>query len=269
MAAAPPDNRIFIRLDLQPPAWTKQPFAIRTRIAEMITTPLECIPKATLVRTGWAITPSNATIREKVLQTQDKWAPLLAADKVETAKKWHTYVVPMCPPYLEDFDGLRMDFEDGIRKEAKIQTGLEPVRVQLSRHCREHDAFTTWIISFSELPRKRFALFGTSQLGRIISKASPPRQCGNCWDYHPRRVCSRSSKCRNCGRARHDGACESATQCTNCRASHPADDPSCPARPKRSNGVIQKILKPELRRLRAVGDRSWRQHNPAQPPGHP
>ncbi|KAK7403392.1 hypothetical protein QQX98_010836 [Neonectria punicea] len=84
-----------------------------------------------------------------------------------------------------------------------------PVRVQFSTHHEEHDGTTTWLISFTEQPRKLFFLFGSSFLSREITKSSPPTSVHtNCWDYHERRTCFRNARCRACTRPPRDGACE-------------------------------------------------------------
>ncbi|KAH6995449.1 hypothetical protein BKA56DRAFT_694529, partial [Ilyonectria sp. MPI-CAGE-AT-0026] len=81
------DTRVFVRLHKNSPAWKKQPFAIRTHLAEKLGIKLDAIPQASRTKTGWAIRPANLDIRNKILNKEACWAPALGATAVELATK--------------------------------------------------------------------------------------------------------------------------------------------------------------------------------------
>ncbi|KAF7543581.1 hypothetical protein G7Z17_g10621 [Cylindrodendrum hubeiense] len=65
-AIAYDDTRVFVRLHENSPAWDKQPFAIRTHLADKL---------------------ANLDIRNKIINEEACWAPALGADAVELATK--------------------------------------------------------------------------------------------------------------------------------------------------------------------------------------
>ncbi|KAM4055750.1 endonuclease/Exonuclease/phosphatase family protein [Hirsutella rhossiliensis] len=65
------------------------------------------------------------------------------------------------------------------------------------------------IVSFQAAIQRRWRLFGTSRLARLIAKTARPAQCDTCWDYHSRYACDRKQACRRCGGKDHrDNDCK-------------------------------------------------------------
>ncbi|KAH6959817.1 hypothetical protein BKA56DRAFT_436705, partial [Ilyonectria sp. MPI-CAGE-AT-0026] len=126
-AVAYDDPRVFIRLHEKSPAWEKQPFAIRTHLANKLGIKLDAIPQASRTKTGWAIRPANLDIRNKIINEEACWAPALGADAIELATKWITYVVAECPRSLTDLLGRTVDYEAALKDEVEAQTGLRAV----------------------------------------------------------------------------------------------------------------------------------------------
>ncbi|KAL6405974.1 high-affinity glucose transporter RGT2 [Ilyonectria robusta] len=257
------DNRVFVRLDENSPAWDKQPFAIRTHLADKLGIKLDAIPQASRTKTGWAIRPANLDIRNKIINEEACWAPALGATAVELATRWITYVIADCPRNLTDLMGKTVDYEAALKDEVEAQTGLRAISCRPSRNDDPTEPTKTLLISFLEQPKHSFRLFGTSRLARLIRKTARPNQCNLCWDYHSRHSCDRTARCVSCGRTPHEGMpCEYETQCLNCRGPHPSDDRKCPARPRRQNGVLKRLTQPEKRGVREIGERLFRQLHP-------
>lgn len=243
-----------MRLEADAPARNHERYAIRTHIAAKVGIDLRRIPAAFPVNTGWAIRSSDAATRDLLVQRQSDWAPDLGATEVEISQKWHSYVVADCPRRLTDLRGNEINYDEAVREEIACQTGLEPVGIRTSRHDAGEMPTRTLIVSFLEPTQRPWRLFGASRLARYIDKPSIPSQCDKCWDFHARHSCNRVPRCRRCGKNNHPSHdCTVPEQCANCLGPHTADYPKCPARPKRSNGMIRRLTQEEKSLVRQMG----------------
>jgi hypothetical protein len=125
------------------------------------------------------------TIRDLLVQRQSEWAEDPGATAVEASQKWFTYVVSDCPRRLTDLHGNEVDYDAAVKDEITAQTGLTPISIRPSRHNSDDLPSRTLLVSLLEPTRRRWCLFGTSRLARLIIKTNPPNQCDVCWDYHP------------------------------------------------------------------------------------
>ncbi|KAM4061731.1 endonuclease-reverse transcriptase domain-containing protein [Hirsutella rhossiliensis] len=148
----------------------------------------------------------------------------------------------------------RIDYEPAAKDEIACQTGLKPIRVRPARRKPNDPLTCTLIVSFLEPTDKPWRLFGSSRLAQYIERSSLPSQCDKCWDFHARHTCDRQASCKRCGRRGHDAeACVALERCANCLGPHAADFAKCPARPKRSHGVIRRLTREEKSRARELG----------------
>ncbi|KJZ69944.1 hypothetical protein HIM_10667 [Hirsutella minnesotensis 3608] len=247
---APPkeDLRVFVRLAADAPARNHERYAIRTHIAVRVGIDLRRIPAAFPVNTGWAIQTSDAATRDFLVQRQAAWAVDLEAAAVEISQKWHSYVVADCPRRLTDLRGVEIHYEEAVKEEITCQTGLKPISIRPSRHDSGDMPTQTLIVSFLEPTQRPWRLFGASRLARYIDKPSIPSQCDKCRDFHARHSCDRTARCRRCGKTDHRSQeCAALEQCANCLGPHCADDPRCPARPKRVHGMVRRLTREERR----------------------
>lgn len=256
-----PDLRLFIRLDDNSPAWSKQPLAIRHKLAQLTNQKVEDITQATLVKTGWAIRPANQEARNTILQHAATIESYMGATKVEPNQKWITCVVTGVPSQTTDFDGEPIPCAELLQTEVKIQAGMSPVRIAESKHNDPNSKTKTLLVSFLEAPKRRFTIFG-SAISRVIRKTESIPQCDNCWDFHPRYYCNRTAKCKNCSKNTHNGPCSHEEQCVNCLGPHPADDPRCPGRPSRKDGRIIRFTRAQRNQIRKEGSRLFKRHHP-------
>ncbi|KJZ70669.1 hypothetical protein HIM_09942 [Hirsutella minnesotensis 3608] len=126
----------------------------------------------------------------------------------------------------------------------------------------------TLIVSFLEPTQRPWRLFGASRLARYIDKPSIPSQCDKCWGFHARHSCDQTARCRRCGKTDHRGQeCAAPEQCANCLGPHCADDPKCPARPKRVHGMVRRLTREERRLVRQAGAQLFAQQK-RQTPNH-
>jgi hypothetical protein len=183
---------------------------------------------------------------------------IFSAEEITIPQKWYNYAVPLVPRHLRDhIDGGLLEVPDLIEDEARLQTGLKPVSCRLSKHGYDSDTgLATWIVSFHE-PVKRFRLFSTSGLARLIDKTPRPEiHDPGCMGYCNPAKCSRIARCRNCGQRNIDhapGPCENPPQCANCQGPWPADHEDCGARPTRKDGILKKPTRKELQAFRRQG----------------
>ncbi|KAM4061682.1 endonuclease-reverse transcriptase domain-containing protein [Hirsutella rhossiliensis] len=142
----------------------------------------ERMPQIARVKTGWAIRASDREARDLLVERQDDWAARLGAVAVEGFQKWHTYAVADCPRQLTDIWGAAVDYDQAIKEEIKLQTGAEPIDVHIAkRYSESSDQPTvTMIVSFQAAIQRRWRLFGTSRLARLIAKTARPRTCRRC-----------------------------------------------------------------------------------------
>ncbi len=264
-APAPEDLRVFIRLESDAPARKHISYAIRTHIASKTGIELHRLPQASAVNSGWAIRAADIPTRDLLVQRKADWAEDLGATAVEISQKWFTYVVEECPRRLTDIQGHEVHYLTALQDEVKCQTGLTPVNMRMTLGDTGELPTKTLVISFLEPTKRPWRLFGASRLARVLKKSNSPRPCSTCWDYHAQRVCARSSVCKRCGEPGHAlEGCTAPERCVNCFGPHAADFTKCPARPKRSHGVLHRLTKGQKEIVRQFGSQLHQQQMQSQ-----
>ena len=165
---------------------------------------------------------------------------------------------------MYDWHGRSLDFDQYFQEEVIAQTGLEPVSVKPGRYNDDNLSTQTMIVSFRQLPTRRFRLFGSSSLARLLDKPKIPQQCTVCWDFHSWRKCSRTPRCGRCGKNGHELAnCVSPEQCPNCLEPAPANHKDCPLQPRVAREVVQRLDKKQRKAARTIGAKRYRIRYPA------
>jgi hypothetical protein len=264
------DNRIFIAISdparrLQQPS----PFAVRQAICKsMGGITLSDIPSASPINTGWAITPANQTVRDRLLTQENRelLARALDGDAVRVPERWINYAVQGVPSSFRTLDSTEIPTTTQlVEEEVFSQTGKQPVSCRTSRHGANQNGLTTWIVSYKE-PVRSFRLFGSSQFSKEIHKhPTIQRHNPGCQQYCNAARCTRVARCEHCGDRtdRHQGLfgddCPHKAKCANCYGPHPASHSNCPAAPRRVRGHIIKPTRAELNAVRRAG-RATYQH---------
>ena len=149
------DSRIFIAISnpavrLQQPS----PFAVRQAICKSIGgLTLKDIPTASPINTGWAITPANQIIRDRLLtqENQELLVRALDGDAVRIPERWINYAVQGVPSSFRTLDGTDLPTTTQlVEEEVCSQTGKQPVSCRTSRHGANQNGLTTWIVSYKE-----------------------------------------------------------------------------------------------------------------------
>lgn len=258
------DDRIFARLSEERLLSRPDPYVARTTLARGLATigiTAQDIPDITAIRTGWAIRPASAGVRDKLMAPENRLRvqQLLNAEKVELPVLWYSYALSGIPATFSSYDGNgSVNTAAIIDDEVHIQTGRRPVDCHPSRRGPDlATGMTTWVISFEE-PVPPFRLF-SGQRRSVLIKKQPKIELHNpgCQGYCNTRRCNRHARCNNCSKSldnHPEGPCTAPSRCANCRGPFPAGHNGCPARPAIKNGKIQKLTKRELQSVRRTGN---------------
>ncbi|KAF5606674.1 endonuclease reverse transcriptase [Fusarium subglutinans] len=122
---------------------------------------------------GQSPAPASTTVKNTLLNMAGDIISQIGADAVEESSKWHTYIIENVPTNVL-IGNKRIDLTKRIEMEIEAQTGLKPVRAQITRKSDETTGKAGIIASFTQKPRTRFTLFGTSQLSRALTRNTRP-----------------------------------------------------------------------------------------------
>ena len=268
-ASVKQDKRILVGIPTIHQKNRQEPYAIRKEICKQIPGILMSeLPKVTPTAQGWALHPTNLSVRDKLTSQENKEILLriMHGDAVRLPEVWHTYAIQGVPLHLQDVFGQPIDItEEEIATEAFAQTGRHPISVRPSQHGPNLQTYRiTWLVSFRDSVPS-FRLFGASEQAHPIVKKTPiTRHDPGCQGYCNPRHCTRYGRCSNCSKRidQHEGPsggeCQHASNCANCHGPFPADHRNCPAAPNRKNGKIIKLTRAELSAIRKAGDRLYR-----------
>jgi len=245
-----------------------EPFALRRELCAKISgLTLAAIPTITPTRTGWAITASDLTTRDRLLAQENSEILLRTLDgtSVKQPEIWHNYAVPGVPITIHSLVGPVTNTAELITEEVIAQTKKRPVSCRPSRHgANPLTGKITWIVSFLE-PVRPFRIFNASDLAKAIHKnPAIARHNPGCQGYCNPAKCTRYARCPHCSSRtdQHIGPsgenCAEAARCANCHGPHPAKHENCPAAPKRRGGKLIKLTKKELDAVRRHGDKQFR-----------
>lgn len=252
-----PDDRLFLRVPPGHDMANRTPTDIRLTLVEITGLTLADIKEVQKVRSGFAIRARNQESYERLQHPY----PFFEKNGLhfEEAQQWHTYIVAGVPRALHGHRGST-PVDQLLHAEAKAATGEPPISCRLSKHqAAENDApVRDWVISFARPVKAGFKVFGSKPARRVEKKAQVT-QCTSCWDFHDPRNCNRAAKCVACSAPAHpqDQGCAGPNRCTNCHGPHKASDQTCPARPKRKDGQLQRPSKKQLQSLRQIGARAF------------
>ncbi|KAI6582841.1 hypothetical protein MCOR12_011830 [Pyricularia oryzae] len=253
-----PSNRILIRVNDKLRMVTREPYAVTTKLAELVSVPHNEIPNAKRTPTGWGVTVASKETRQKILNPSAVKAIMDALDarEITVPTTWHIYAVSGMPRTLNCLDG-RKDVHEVIQEEITVAAGQQPVNWHISKHGYDpHTAEGTWIISFLQ-PVKPFQLFGMSKRARKVEKSRKiTHHHDGCQGYCEIRRCVRQARCGIYGEAKHateEEPCKAAPKCVNCHGHFPSGYKNCPARPLMVNGKFERPLQRKLKGIRKIG----------------
>jgi len=217
--------------------------------------------KCDIVATGIALTPTDDVARRLLLEKAELICCTLNATSLDEAEVWHTYLVKQVPIAIGGYLEAAKNIDDKmVADEALIQTGRSPCSSRMVAKV-ESSGSRSWLLSFRQ-PVDQFRLFDASAPSRELEKKRQIMQCQQCWGFHPDRHCDRNRRCGRCAHDSHEHQCAIPPRCTNCLGPHPADDPACPARPRRQNGQVTRLTKRQSQAVRAAGSALWAKKNP-------
>lgn len=255
------DRRVIIRLGTDHEARKASPFELRQKIQQLI-------PDKTLIADVWTV-PSGVAIlapspakAATLLQYKEAIENRFGNANVERQETWTTFVVGPIPKKLRGLDGLYDPFDGLLQDELAPIRDIVPIRhVTWTRRSLNDEPFGNIRICVPEIKASKFPsrlrLFGEAVSVQRIKKRSQITTCDKCYGFHATRTCARPAKCKDCGTEAHDGPCKMPAKCLNCRGPHSSVDVSCPARPRRKNGVLIRPTYNQLQQIRLAGQREF------------
>ena len=256
------DLRILVRVNSTNKSLIYDTYAARIAICQNIQgITLKDIPRAASINTGWAITPANQEIKDKLMEAQNKELLLkaLKGEAVEVPTTWYSYAVPgVRSGYFQpETRSILPVTKELVEEEVIAQTGVSPVKCTCKAPVGDNP--TTWVIHFLE-PVRPFQLFGSSERAQLIRK-NPKILHHNpgCQGFCNPTKCNKAPRCLHCGirTQDHEGMfgeqCERPAQCANCLGPHRAGYEKCPTRPKIVNGQVIRINSKDRKVLRKAG----------------
>jgi hypothetical protein len=113
-------------------------FAVRQAVCRSIEgLTLKDVPTASPINTGWAITPANKTIWDRLItqENQERLLRALDSDAVRTPERWINYTVQGVPSSFRTLDRTEIPTTTQlIEEEVCSQTGKQPVSCRASQH---------------------------------------------------------------------------------------------------------------------------------------
>ncbi|RAL59631.1 hypothetical protein DID88_006490 [Monilinia fructigena] len=193
-------------------------------------------------KTGWALHPKSLEVRDILMKEAHKLkiCEITGATRLDLPETWYNHRVRQVPRSLfSAIDGQVKVTEEMVAREARIQTGIAPVRCLESFRSGTENA---WIVSFTT-PVAPFRLFGATPLSFHL----PPRSQVElhklgCQTYCNIYRCTRPARCNNCSiaKAKHQGLmhelCPAPVKCNGCHGPFPAGHKGCPLAPRSTAG---------------------------------
>lgn len=260
------DPRILISVPAESRLTIPSSYAVRKAICEAVNgLKPEDILRATPIKTGWAITPASKKVKAMLMEAPNKDAMIKAIHGNDAAlpEKWYSYAIPKVDSAYSSLNGVMVPVtEDIIRQEIKIAAGQQPVSCRPSRFGPNARGTITWIASFLR-PVRSFSIFTSDRAQIIKKKLAILRHDPGCQGYCNPARCTREPRCSHCsGRVSehvgpHGSDCTHPQQCANCYGPYESGHSNCPAKPKRSGGLIVKLTAKELKAVRRIGKRAF------------
>ncbi|KHJ31097.1 putative eka-like protein [Erysiphe necator] len=246
------DNRLFLRLP-QDQEWCKlSPAGVREVMVKKLHISPSIISRIKPVHSGFALSPSNSEVREKILKAEN--GLFLSGAKLEPATNCVSVLVPTVTAFIQMEEGQVEVSKSMLSDEIERVCSVRPAYIKLFGQNNSKAPHRTWMAYFCKAPRSGFRVFDESGIMRPYKKQQSIEFCKRCNGHHPSKNCSRAPSCGNCGSKNHNvDICKAATKCRNCGGPHRADSRRCLARPTRSGAPS----KEQLKVYRQAGEREY------------
>lgn len=259
------DRRVIIRLGPDHEARKAGSFEIRQQIQQLITDK-SLVADVWTVPSGIAILAPTPAKAAALLQFKEAIEKRFGNAKVERQETWVTFIIGPIPKKIRGLDGM-YNTMDGLLEEelAPIKENVPIRHIGWTHRSENEEPYGQVRICVPENKADKFPsrlrVFGEAVSIQRIRQRRPVIVCDKCHGFHATRTCARPAKCPNCGANTHDDPCKTTPRCLNCRGPHSSTDPTCPARPRRSNGTLRRPTGAQLLRIRAAGSREYASKN--------
>ncbi|KHJ31716.1 putative effector protein [Erysiphe necator] len=255
------DRRVIIRLSPNHEARKTGSFELRQKVQSVLSDK-SLVSDAWFVPSGVAILAPSPTKAATLMQFKDTIEKMFGEATVERQETWKTFVIGPIPKTIRGLDGVHNTMEGPLQEELAFVRDIVPIRYMgWTRRSQNEEPYGYIRICVPESRADKFPsrlrIFGEAVSIQRIRPRSQITVCEKCFGFHATRLCARSKKCWTCGADAHNGTCQSGPRCLNCRGPHSSNDVSCPARPRRSHGILKRPTGAQLHHIRTLGGREY------------
>ncbi|KAI1004367.1 hypothetical protein K3495_g3845 [Podosphaera aphanis] len=206
-----------------------------------------------------APTPAKAA---EILQAKTGIEESFGNARVERQEIWSTFVIGQIRIKVRYLDGLRDPMDGLLQEQLAFVRDVVPIRYMNWTRRSQNDEPYGYIricVPDSQVGRSpsRLHVFGEAVSVQRIRKCQQILVCSRFHGFQATHTCARTTTRQNCGADAHLGNCEKSFMCLNCRGPHSSTDISCPARPRRMNGVFVRPTGAQLKHSRMAGKREF------------
>ncbi|KAL5601472.1 uncharacterized protein BROUX77_005721 [Berkeleyomyces rouxiae] len=134
------------------------------------------------------------------LTKMDKASAVFSGCTVDTATKWHTYVINRVPKNTRNLVGqVSLVTIPRIEEEIESQLGVCATRVAWSKHNQDSSPTSSIVFSLEKPLQTSLKLFGSSAPAIKARQHERVQQCDACFSFHRTDGCPRKELCPSCG----------------------------------------------------------------------
>ncbi|KAL5614700.1 uncharacterized protein BROUX77_000537 [Berkeleyomyces rouxiae] len=245
-------HRIFLRLPADSPQRHAGAAETKKFVVRHLGVNAEDLKTVKQVNTGFALSFDSQTTMAAALTKMDKASAVFSGCTVDTATKWHTYVINRVPKNTRNLVGqVSLVTIQRIEEEIESQLGVCATRVAWSKHNQDSSPTSSIVFSLEKPLRTSLKLFGSSAPAIKARQHERVQQCDACFGFHRTDGCPRKELCPSCGQRQHVGPCPRPVTCVNCHGPHPSKDLDCPVRPYVRNGIVRQLPAEAIKKIRA------------------
>lgn len=267
---SPPDNRLFVRLDISHKAKTLPGYTVLNKLRALGIG--QHIQDIQTTKTGFALKPSSPESQTTLEASMaDLYSFFGEGCKIERASEWTSYRITAVPRNItllnDQYEPTQSSTTAEILASALTEAvGTAPANITQTPAsvATPHDYSSSWIARFPintpALPRN-ILLLGARASIKYLPKRTTTIQCKRCFQWHNDRICARTQRCRLCGSTVHTEpnhpACSPSPhscppRCLHCHGPHPADSLECLLRPNPKKTKLTKQQTAQIRQTCAA-----------------
>ncbi|KAL5601468.1 uncharacterized protein BROUX77_005717 [Berkeleyomyces rouxiae] len=192
-------HRIFLRLPVDSPQRHAGAAETKKFVVRHLCVNAEDLKTVKQVNTGFALSFDSQTTMAAALTKMDKASAVFSGCTVDTATKWHTYVINRVPKNTRNLVGqVSLVTIPRIEEEIESQLGVCATRVAWSKHNQDSSPTSSIVFSLEKPLQTSLKLFGSSAPAIKARQHERVQQCDACFSFHRTDGCPRKELCPSC-----------------------------------------------------------------------